>query len=369
MTRGKVMACLAMSVAGAAWAEPFQLICTVTPPGNNANPANWQPTKRYRFADTFGAVSSLVDIPKTEVFDPAGVAFRASDDLFIGNRHGNVLGQGSLSRFHLSPDGTTATYVGNITAAGMVGVHEMAYNAEIDELLVSSVSNGIFRFRFNAQGEPVLLSQFMNGMQTRGVAVHPSGEFAYVTAASNRIRVFRLNPDGTVAEQTSVFPAGASNLHFFQVSTDGRHLYVADISSSRVFRFRMSTGGDLTLGQTTVAAGAVDVAFSPDGREMFVGNHLGGGINRFTLDLVNDVWNPTGFVSTPSMGGFGVYNAPPCIADFNNDGFVDFFDFDAYVLCFEGEECPLGRDPDFNGDGFADFLDFDEFIRQFERGC
>jgi hypothetical protein len=59
----------------------------------------------------------------------------------------------------------------------------------------------------------------------------------------------------------------------------------------------------------------------------------------------------------------------PCAADFNGDGFLDFFDFDEFVVCFEGGSCPPGKSADFNQDGFADFFDYDEFIGAFETGC
>jgi uncharacterized protein (TIGR03790 family) len=57
-----------------------------------------------------------------------------------------------------------------------------------------------------------------------------------------------------------------------------------------------------------------------------------------------------------------------CPADFNRDGFVDFFDYDAFVGCFGGE-CGPGESPDFNEDGFADFFDFDQYVTAFEAGC
>ena len=58
-----------------------------------------------------------------------------------------------------------------------------------------------------------------------------------------------------------------------------------------------------------------------------------------------------------------------CPVDFNSDGFVDFFDFNAFVTCFEGGDCPLGRSADFNGDDFVDFFDFNDFVDAFEAGC
>jgi hypothetical protein len=54
-----------------------------------------------------------------------------------------------------------------------------------------------------------------------------------------------------------------------------------------------------------------------------------------------------------------------CPADFNCDGFVDFFDFDEFVLAFESGT-PAA---DFNSDGFVDFFDFDDFVLAFETGC
>ncbi|MDX2117252.1 MAG: GC-type dockerin domain-anchored protein [Planctomycetota bacterium] len=56
---------------------------------------------------------------------------------------------------------------------------------------------------------------------------------------------------------------------------------------------------------------------------------------------------------------------PPCAADFNNDGFLDFTDFDAFVAAFE-VGAPSG---DFNNDGFIDFTDFDAYVAAFEAGC
>ena len=66
-----------------------------------------------------------------------------------------------------------------------------------------------------------------------------------------------------------------------------------------------------------------------------------------------------------ALTGTGEASCPS--ADFNGDGFVDFFDYDDYVACFEGT-CPPGLDADFNGDGFVDFFDYDDFVFAFE-GC
>ncbi|MEK6701838.1 MAG: sialidase family protein [Planctomycetota bacterium] len=60
---------------------------------------------------------------------------------------------------------------------------------------------------------------------------------------------------------------------------------------------------------------------------------------------------------------------PPCPADFNADGSVDFFDYDAFVSCFEGIVCPPGKTADFDADGAIDFFDYDAFVVAFETPC
>ncbi len=58
-----------------------------------------------------------------------------------------------------------------------------------------------------------------------------------------------------------------------------------------------------------------------------------------------------------------------CHADFNGDDTVDFFDYDAFVTCFEGDACPTNKSADFNDDGSVDFFDYDAFVQAFESGC
>jgi hypothetical protein len=60
------------------------------------------------------------------------------------------------------------------------------------------------------------------------------------------------------------------------------------------------------------------------------------------------------------------YSRPsPCRADFNNDGFLDFFDYDDFVVAYETGSAGA----DFNGDGFVDFFDYDDFVAAYETGC
>ncbi|MEK6703479.1 MAG: hypothetical protein AABZ53_14560 [Planctomycetota bacterium] len=62
------------------------------------------------------------------------------------------------------------------------------------------------------------------------------------------------------------------------------------------------------------------------------------------------------------------YNAT-CAADFDGDGTVDFFDYDAFVNCFEALYCPPNTTADFDGDATVDFFDYDAFVVAFETPC
>lgn len=70
-----------------------------------------------------------------------------------------------------------------------------------------------------------------------------------------------------------------------------------------------------------------------------------------------------------NAGGVAVRIAIDCPADFNRDGFVDGFDYDDFVACFEGQGCPSGTTADFTGDGFVDGFDYDAFVEAFETSC
>ncbi len=54
-----------------------------------------------------------------------------------------------------------------------------------------------------------------------------------------------------------------------------------------------------------------------------------------------------------------------CVADFNGDGTLDFFDYLDFVAAFSVS----GFSADFNGDGVIDFFDYLDFVAAFSTGC
>jgi hypothetical protein len=102
-----------------------------------------------------------------------------------------------------------------------------------------------------------------------------------------------------------------------------------------------------------VAASALRFLFPCDGPVF----NLPAGItvNSVQLGIANNRWILAGTACCP--------------ADFNGDGFLDFFDYAEYVDCFQIGICPPGQTADFNGDGFTDFFDYADYVTAFEAGC
>jgi hypothetical protein len=65
-----------------------------------------------------------------------------------------------------------------------------------------------------------------------------------------------------------------------------------------------------------------------------------------------------------TYSAYGVATRHP-VADFNRDGFTDFFDDADYDDCYTGAGCPSGQTADMNLDGFVDSFDYDEWDLNF----
>ncbi|MCC5823235.1 MAG: hypothetical protein LAT64_08010 [Phycisphaerales bacterium] len=104
----------------------------------------------------------------------------------------------------------------------------------------------------------------------------------------------------------------------------------------------------------------------------FVSNQVLGGLpdgspNIGPRDSNGDGINDLDFSQIPGQQ-FVNLSQPPvvdCIADFNNDGQVNFFDVSAFIAAFNNQD-PAA---DINGDGLWNFFDVSAFITLFNQGC
>jgi photosystem II stability/assembly factor-like uncharacterized protein len=215
------------------------------------------------------------------------------------------------------------------------------------------------------------------------------GSSSTIYAGSSTGRVFVTTNTTTWNDRSTGLPGGqVSDLIIDPDDPATAFVSFFNTSGGRVYR-TSNTGAAWTNVTGTLPAGvsvtALEVDFATTPETVYAGT--GAGVycsrdrgatwtrNNSTLpnvnigDLTIDRARRRIVAGTYGRGAWRADLPAPCPADFNNDGFLDFFDYDDFVACFETGACPAGRTADFNADGFADFFDYDDFVAAFELGC
>jgi formylglycine-generating enzyme required for sulfatase activity len=112
-----------------------------------------------------------------------------------------------------------------------------------------------------------------------------------------------------------------------------------------------------------------DTAFSQGFRGQMGGNLFSGSNPNPDFVFGLDPAFVSYTVPTSEEQGVGIRFArpvpPPCRADFNSDGAVDFFDYLDFVAAFDAD----APSADFNGDSAIDFFDYLDFVAAFDANC
>ncbi len=290
----------------------FFILVTETPAG--AAPANtWGGVLRYDVPDDLQPATKATAIPKTDVADPIGLAFRqTSAEVFVGNRRGMTTG--SISRFLYDAKTESFTSNGETLMNDAAGaVMQLAFSHDEKELFVARDGNEITRFTLDSQGKMTKSGAITGLGNMIGVAVSKDGKRLYATQQfSGTIREFAL-PGGN---ELSGFPvAGASRPHLMVMDQKSGTLYVSDIQSNKVFALALDSNDDLSLKQTMSGTNPISVALSPDGKELFSTSHNFSPpdvIQRFQVDQSSQ-WAYEGdnatIDTTTALGGTLVFSA------------------------------------------------------------
>jgi DNA-binding beta-propeller fold protein YncE len=281
-----------------------EIFVTQTPPGpQNADPTNWSGVLQLSVSGDFAPLVMETGIVKTELADPAAIAFRStSSELFVGNRHGNNAADGvagTVSRRRYTQGTHTLVAEPEITGNGLSGVHQVTFSPTSGEMFAANFGGGVSRFTFDADGTPVANGMISDGT-TRGVLVTPDGNRLFVTNANNLIRSFDL-ATGTEVAATTLSSSGV--LHYLAYRLGD--VYVAALADNMVYRYHLAANDELTYVQAIAAESPVGVAFSADGAEMFVTGHQTVDLlQRYTYDAASDTWMSSGTMDLgSSLGG------------------------------------------------------------------
>lgn len=148
---------------------------------------------------------------------------------------------------------------------------------------------------------------FINRQSSRGLypahlSVDPSGRFAVAADYEGPFVVLPIREDGglgpvsEIVQNPGTGPDAArqemSHPHAVTFDPAGRYLVTADLGIDRVQTFRLTPDGRLALvSEAAVAPGAGPrhVAFTPDGRFVYVANELNATVTAFPYDAVTGV--------------------------------------------------------------------------------
>ena len=206
----------------------------------------------------------------------------------------------------------TATGAISPTGQGLVPAHTDPYRAASDQagthLYVANVtSNDVSAYtidRSNGYLTEAPGSPYGVGRTATAVAVHPSGNFVYVTqdndAPGDGIAVFSLNPDGSLATVPGSPFATQINPVSLLVDSSGKYLYAADSAFDGyvdAFSINPVTGGLTPLAGSPFLVSPVAgcaASFPSDIAEDVAGHHL------YTSDSFDNAIS--GYSITPDTG-------------------------------------------------------------------
>jgi hypothetical protein len=297
--------CYLLFPAAPASGQPFTLVTPNTIPGwNTANEADV-----LRF--TGKKSDDLVEIeliPWNLLNDPSHVAFDAVGELFVANRHGNVLEPiGTIARFKFDAKGN---YIadGVISGNSLQAVHGLAF-APTGELFAANLGNYLIsRFLFDAGGSVIANGTFNTGaLYNQGLAFSATGELFSTTGDSGVVRRWKFDSTGAVTSNGSFTIPGATGLHGLTFSESGE-LFVGDIYQNQVYRYNFDdTGNPISNGQIPIPGGPHTPAFSPSG-ELFVTSHFSGLISRFVFDEFGNAISNGSTQTETTLGGLAIWS-------------------------------------------------------------
>jgi len=151
------------------------------------------------------------------------------------------------------------------------------------------------------------------------------------------------NPTDLAVILDTLSPGSSAFLQGEACNPDGAHpIQATDVQVS---------GQEIILGITVTFAATISVGIDASDHAYF--------------SLTNVVLSPSTLVGSLTFTEGSVTLIGLCTADFDESGFVDTDDFDAFVAAFEAGD----DSADIDCSGFVDTDDFDTFVRRFEDGC
>jgi glucose/arabinose dehydrogenase len=154
--------------------------------------------------------------------------------------------------------------------------------------------------------EGFAVAEFASGMnRPRVIEIAPNGDVFVVDSGSGEVNVFRMADDGSVARK-EVFASGFDQPYglAFHPADNPEYVYVANTGSVVRYAYKagdMTASGDAETIVPELPVGhhwTRDIAFSPDGRTMYVAVGSGSNVGEGTMEGEA----PEGFIESNPLG-------------------------------------------------------------------
>jgi 6-phosphogluconolactonase (cycloisomerase 2 family) len=239
----------------------------------------------YTIDATTGVLQSIGTIgagtgPDSVVVHPSGKF------VYVANTQGYWdYGSTNVSMYRINATTGALTSIGTINEA-FVDQTTVAVHPSGNFAYVAS-SGFISMYTVDATTGALTSIGSVTAQDTGQIAVHPSGKFAYVTNldSSNTISMYTINqttgaltPTGTVA--TGKLPEPVA------IDPSGRFAYAANWTSNEVSMYSIdgATGNLISIGTIAAGSGPDAIAIDPSGKFAYVANVNSNNISMYTID-------------------------------------------------------------------------------------
>ncbi|HEY2749325.1 MAG TPA: beta-propeller fold lactonase family protein [Polyangia bacterium] len=244
--------------------------------------------------------------PETIVLDAAGTHAYVLDDPPAGTG-GNVL------QYAVSSTGAWSALspanVGGVDAPIGMALHPSGRFAYVANSGPGALTDTVSQFSVGADGKLTALATATvdTGSPPQAIAVDPTGRFAYV--ATNSVLQYSIGSDGTLTMQTTAIVPGGAAPSSVAVDPTGHFVYVADSGTNAVLQYASdATDGHLTaLTPASAPAGTtpVSVALDPFGRYAYAIDDAACTVSQYALGATGPLT-----ALTPASVGAGSCVAP-----------------------------------------------------------
>ncbi len=294
--------------------------------------------------------------------------------------NGDAMAFDSLNRLYVnvSPNQTIARCTGAVPAVFIstpanVGTGILAIDDQ-DRLMVAC-SDGAVRRYTTAGALDATISVGTGVTSVAWAGSSPWGPSAYGMDSPNGV-LKRIDASGT----TQTVGTGFGAVYAILFSPDG-DLFAANYDTGIVYRVKCPPSASVADStQSMCPHGTAEIAVSATGGVPFTFQWRKNG------EPINAVANPSAATETLLLSNVTLADEADydcivsnvcgevtsdavtfriCIADFNCDALLDFFDYLDFVAAFSN----ASANADFNADGVVDFFDYLDFVQAFSAGC